>query len=103
MKKIVLFTVLAVSMLGFSGNQNERYVKKCRVTSVGRYKNGTRYMNCTSLESGKNFNFIEEKQYTVSLNSSYGEANFKKGRVFAIWFVGNGYKNLQILDFRSEN
>ncbi|MDO5089814.1 MAG: ubiquinol-cytochrome C reductase [Leptotrichiaceae bacterium] len=94
MKNIIIGVFMLMGALSFSQG-DQRYVERCKVTSVGKYKNETKYMNCTSLQSGKNFNFTQEKQYT--------EPNYnalKKGKVYVVIFYGKGYKNLSLHDWR---
>ncbi|RRD39517.1 hypothetical protein EII29_06820 [Leptotrichia sp. OH3620_COT-345] len=96
MKNIILGALLLLGMTGFSENLNERYIEKCKITSKGKYKNGTKYLNCTSKKTGKKFNFIEAKD--VKVYHDWMEI----GDTYAVWFLGNGYKNLRIVDFRTE-
>lgn len=85
MKKIVLIGVLLTSSLGFS-----RIINSCEITGKGITNNGVRYINCTSTETGKKFNFI-------NMNKILYENVLKKDR-YKIYFSGQGYDKLRIDD-----
>lgn len=94
MKKIIIGIFMLMGVFSFSQG-DQRYVESCKVTSVGTYEDGTKYMNCTSQQSGKNFNFTRAKEYT-ELNYN----DFKEGKIYLVVFYGEGYKNLSLHDWR---
>ncbi|MDO4689861.1 MAG: ubiquinol-cytochrome C reductase [Fusobacterium sp.] len=97
MKKIIIGFFMLMGVLSFSQGE-QRYVERCKVTSVGKYEDGTKYIDCISLQSGKTFNFTQSKQYT--------EPNYnalKKDKVYLVIFYGKGYKNLSLHDWRELN
>jgi len=75
MKRLILTMFLAFGVLGFS-----RFIEECRITSKGRG-----YLNCVSLQTGRNFNFT--RGYIGG--PSYGS-------VYRIYFQGNGYRRLYL-------
>ena len=79
MKKIILVGFLMLSILGFS-----RYVERCKVLDAHR---------CKSLSSGKVFHFGPVPPFM-------GNGLFRgtKG-IVKITFNGNGYKNLEYIDW----
>jgi len=79
MKKIILVGFLALSMLSFS-----RYIERCKVLDAHR---------CKSLSSGKVFHFGPVPPFM-------GNGLFRgtKG-IVKITFNGNGYKNLEYIDW----
>ncbi len=90
MKKIAILMFLILGIFSFS-SQSLRTVEKCRISSKGTYKSGKHYVNCTSLSSGKTFNF------TSVLKESW--IKFTPGHVFRMEFYGAGYKNLTLETF----
>ena len=85
MKKIVLIALLLTGSLGFS-----RIINSCEITGKGITNNGVRYINCTSTETGKKFNFI-------NMNKILYE-NVSKEETYKIYFSGQGYDKLRIDD-----
>ena len=79
MKKIILVGFLMLSMLSFS-----RYIERCKVLDAHR---------CKSLSSGKIFHFGPVPPFM-------GNGLFRgtKG-IVKITFNGNGYKNLEYIDW----
>ena len=57
MKKIIFAFLILGSVYSFAAQKTLRTVEKCRVTSRGITKDGKRFANCISLQSGKTFNF----------------------------------------------
>ena len=91
MKKIIFAFLILASAYSFAAQKMLRTVEKCRVTSRGMTKDGKRFANCVSLQSGKTFNFtglVEQTYY-----------KFSKGTVFKVYFYGNGNRNLTLETF----
>ncbi len=86
MKKIIISMFLLFGVLGFS-----RFVEECEITSKGVTRNGGGYVNCVSLESGRNFNFTGVNNYTR--NRLY------VGNVYKIYFNGEGYSHLYLTGY----
>lgn len=57
MKKNYFYVLNIRKCLQFCSTKTLRTVEKCRVTSRGIAKDGKRFANCVSLQSGKIFNF----------------------------------------------
>ncbi len=74
MKKIIFAFLILGSVYSFAAQKTLRTVEKCRVTSRGITKDGKRFANCVSLQSGKIFNF------TGLVDQTYYK--FSKGTVF---------------------
>ena len=91
MKKIIFAFLILASAYNFAAQGTLRTVEKCRVTSRGITKDGKRFANCVSLQSGKTFNFtglVEQTYY-----------KFSKGTIFKVYFYGNGNRNLTLETF----
>ena len=79
------------NVYSFAAQKTLRTVERCRVTSKGMTKDGKKYANCVSLQSGKTFNF------TGLVDQTYYK--FSKGTVFKVYFYGNGNRNLTLETF----
>ena len=55
MKKIIFAFLILGSAYNFAAQKTLRTVEKCRVTSRGIAKDGKKFANCVSLQSGKIF------------------------------------------------
>ena len=53
MKKIIFVFLILASAYSFAAQKTLRTVEKCRVTSRGIAKDGKKFANCVSLQSGK--------------------------------------------------
>ena len=91
MKKIIFAFLILGSAYNFAAQGTLRTVDKCRVTSRGITKDGKRFANCVSLQSGKTFNF------TGLVDQTYYK--FSKGRVFKVYFYGKGNRDLTLETF----
>ena len=91
MKKIIFAFLILGSAYNFAAQGTLRTVEKCRVTSRGITKDGKRFANCVSLQSGKTFNF------TGLVDQTY--YNFSKGRVFKVYFYRKGNRDLTLETF----
>ena len=91
MKKIIFAFLILASAYSFAAQKMLRTVERCRVTSRGMTKDGKRFANCVSLQSGKTFNF------TGLVDQTYHK--FSKGTVFKVYFYGNGNRNLTLETF----
>ena len=91
MKKIIFTFLILGNIYGFAAQKTLRTVEKCRVTSKGTTKDGKKYANCVSLQSGKIFNF------TGLVDQTYYK--FSKGTIFKLYFYGNGNRNLTLETF----
>ena len=91
MKKIIFAFLILGSAYNFVAQGTLRTVEKCRVTSRGITKDGKKFANCISLQSGKTFNF------TGLVDQTYYK--FSKGRVFKVYFYGSGNRNLTLETF----
>jgi len=90
--ELLLFTFLILgNVYSFAAQKTLRTVERCRVTSKGITKDGKKYANCVSLQSGKTFNF------TGLVDQTYHK--FSKGTVFKVYFYGNGNRNLILETF----
>ena len=91
MKKIIFAFLILGSAYNFAAQGTLRTVEKCRVTSRGIAKDGKKFANCISLQSGKTFNFtglVEQTYY-----------KFSKGTIFKVYFYGKGNRNLTLETF----
>ena len=91
MKKIIFAFLILGSVYSFAAQKTLRTVEKCRVTSRGIAKDGKKFANCISLQSGKTFNLtglVDQTYYT-----------FSKGTVFKVYFYGSGNRNLTLETF----
>ena len=91
MKKIIFAFLILGSVYSFAAQKTLRTVEKCRVTSRGITKDGKRFANCVSLQSGKIFNFtglVEQTYY-----------KFSKGTIFKVYFYGHVNRNLTLATF----
>lgn len=86
MKKIIFAFLILGSVYSFAAQKT-----KCRVTSRGIAKDGKKFANCISLQSGKTFNF------TGLVDQTYYK--FSKGTVFKVYFYGSGNRNLTLETF----
>ena len=91
MKKIIFAFLILGSAYSFATQKALRTVEKCRVTSRGIAKDGKKFANCISLQSGKTFNF------TGLVDQTYYK--FSKGTIFKVYFYGNGNRNLTLETF----
>ena len=91
MKKIIFAFLILGSVYSFAAQKTLRTVEKCRVTSRGITKDGKKFANCISLQSGKTFNF------TGLVDQTYYK--FSKGRVFKVYFYGKGNRDLTLETF----
>ena len=91
MKKIIFAFLILGSAYNFAAQGPLRTVEKCRVTSRGITKDGKKFANCISLQSGKTFNF------TGLVDQTYYK--FSKGTVFKVYFYGSGNRNLTLETF----
>ena len=91
MKKIIFAFLILGSVYSFAAQKTLRTVEKCRVTSRGIAKDGKKFANCISLQSGKTFNF------TGLVDQTYYK--FSKGRVFKVYFYGKGNRDLTLETF----
>ena len=91
MKKIIFAFLILGSAYNFAAQGPLRTVEKCRVTSRGITKDGKKFANCISLQSGKTFNF------TGLVDQTYYK--FSKGTIFKVYFYGKGNRNLTLETF----
>ena len=91
MKKIIFAFLILGSVYSFAAQKTLRTVEKCRVTSTGIAKDGKKFANYISLQSGKTFNF------TGLVDQTYYK--FSKGTVFKVYFYGSGNRNLTLETF----
>ena len=91
MKKIIFVFLILASAYSFAAQKTLRTVEKCRVTSRGIAKDGKKFANCVSLQTGKIVNF------TGLVDQTYYK--FSKGTVFKVFFYGNGNRNLTLETF----
>ena len=91
MKKIIFAFLILGSVYSFAAQKTLRTVEKCRVTSRGIAKDGKKFANCISLQSGKTFNF------TGLVDQTYYK--FSKGTVFKVYFYGSGNRKLTLETF----
>ena len=91
MKKIIFAFLILGSVYSFAAQKTLRTVEKCRVTSRDIAKDGKKFANCISLQSGKTFNF------TGLVDQTYYK--FSKGTVFKVYFYGSGNRNLTLETF----
>lgn len=78
MKKIIFAFLILGSIYSFAAPKTLRTVEKCRVTSRGITKDGKKFANCVSLQSGKTFNFtglVDQTYYKFSKGTVYGNGN----------------------------
>jgi len=86
MKKIIFAFLILASAYNFAAQGTLRTVEKRGIT-----KDGKRFANCVSLQSGKTFNF------TGLVDQTYYK--FSKGTVFKVYFYGSGNRNLTLETF----
>ena len=91
MKKIIFTFLILGNVYSFAAQKTLRTVERCRVTSKGITKDGKKYANCVSLQSGKTFNF------TGLVDQTYYK--FSKGIIFKVYFYGSGNRNLTLETF----
>ena len=85
-EKSIVLTFLLFGIIGFS-----RFVERCEITSKGITRSGVSYVNCISLESGKNFNFTRVDRYTRN--------DLHIGNVYTVYFEGSGYNRLNLTGY----
>ena len=91
MKKIIFAFLILGSVYSFAAQKTLRTVEKCRVTSRGIAKDGKKFANYISLQSGKTFNvtgLVDQTYYKFSI-----------GTVFKVYFYGSGNRNLTLETF----